>query len=980
MTLGALMLAAQLMAAAPTPQDLDRYRGVSMDVIKAETELRWRDGLKLARKQVAMAGKLFGKASEQRVDAMSSLARLSGLAGSLTKALVHYKAAAELADRVHGAASTRAWNAWGAYADQLFELKRVAEAEAIFSRNQKARTKRFGPAHVSVMVHRVLRAKRELRRRDFVAVEATYAKVLEHANGRPEYVREAMYGLAISAWRQGEAELTLKRVQALLDASTKSLGPAHPQTVGYHLMRGDVLTHLGRKKEAAPHYAKVEADYVQRLRQDKKRFGETACAQLWPRFQNLALLYRQLGRLGEAAKTFRELHGVCKASKGGYADRSSYMLGIVLRDLGNIDEAVKLVETGTRGMSARVGASRTRLQWFGLAETYRHARRYKDAAKAMRHIMKADDTTFGRKGNGWRPIQEQWLAIVEMAARRDKQATTLLRASLSSLEQRLRLALATGTERANRASFASLRYQLDLLATLEPRTSKVGALALETTLNRKGMVLDAAASSLAGLRRTMAMQDQKTLDALNVARASLARLIVARRPGMEPAIGKLEAQIQQLERKLRKASPAFRAVSAVDEGSVAAALPKDGVLLEFLAYQQFHPERPRDRMLGASKYALWVLRPDGKRVRLTIPDGAAVDKQVQALRKAASQPESDTKVLAQGLYRVLLAPAMVHLGPETTRLFIAADGTLTLLPFAALLDDQGRRLVERFRLTQLTSGRDLVRLQAPGPKPRQQAVLIAAPTFPAAAAKTAARTRGSRSREFRMPKWQPLPGTEAEAKALKGFLGKGTTVLTGDAATEAALKRVAGPRVLHLATHGFFLPGGAGTQKARFEILLPNVLRPSSPRLGGTENPLLRSGLVLAGANGLSSGVDDGVLTALEAAGLDLWGTELVVLSACETGVGDVARAGGVHGLRRALTIAGARSLVMSLWAVDDEATRALMTDFYRHLSQGVARSEALRRAQLKLMRKEETAHPAFWAAFVLAGDDTPLSKPAQAP
>jgi CHAT domain-containing protein len=143
----------------------------------------------------------------------------------------------------------------------------------------------------------------------------------------------------------------------------------------------------------------------------------------------------------------------------------------------------------------------------------------------------------------------------------------------------------------------------------------------------------------------------------------------------------------------------------------------------------------------------------------------------------------------------------------------------------------------------------------------------------------------------------------------------------------------------------------------------------------GPENPLLRSGLALAGANKLASGTEDGVLTALEASGLDLWGTKLVVLSACETGVGKVAQGEGVYGLRRALVIAGAESLLMSLWQVDDDATRDLITGYYRRLERGKGRSEALRLSQLRMLRSDKYQHPFYWASFIPSGQWKPMGR-----
>jgi CHAT domain-containing protein len=129
----------------------------------------------------------------------------------------------------------------------------------------------------------------------------------------------------------------------------------------------------------------------------------------------------------------------------------------------------------------------------------------------------------------------------------------------------------------------------------------------------------------------------------------------------------------------------------------------------------------------------------------------------------------------------------------------------------------------------------------------------------------------------------------------------------------------------------------------------------------------------MAGANQLRSGEDDGILTAMEATGLDLWGTKLVVLSACETGVGKVTNGEGVYGLRRALVIAGAESLMMSLWQVDDLATRDLMAGYYARLAAGAPRSSALRDTQLQIQANPKYAHPYYWASFLSAGDDSPI-------
>jgi CHAT domain-containing protein len=180
------------------------------------------------------------------------------------------------------------------------------------------------------------------------------------------------------------------------------------------------------------------------------------------------------------------------------------------------------------------------------------------------------------------------------------------------------------------------------------------------------------------------------------------------------------------------------------------------------------------------------------------------------------------------------------------------------------------------------------------------------------------------------------------------------------AATKTALGSHPAPRILHIATHGFFLddttskPPASGSDRRGFESG------------DGIQNPLLRSGLALAGANASSR---DGILTALEASGLNLWGTRLVTLSACDTGLGEVKNGEGVYGLRRALVLAGAETLVMSLWPVSDQVTRELMTAYYAGLKQGQGRGEALRQVQLKMLKSKYRQHPYYWASFIQAGE-----------
>jgi hypothetical protein len=271
-------------------------------------------------------------------------------------------------------------------------------------------------------------------------------------------------------------------------------------------------------------------------------------------------------------------------------------------------------------------------------------------------------------------------------------------------------------------------------------------------------------------------------------------------------------------------------------------------------------------------------------------------------------------------------------------------------------------LIETFTFNYLGTGRDLVREVPKSPTVARSPVVFADPVFgpmEMSGGDASQRSAPARSRRSVGARFEPLPGTAAEARAIKQVVPD-ATIYQGDRATETMLKAVAGPRILHLATHGFFLEDQVPAQAA--------------PAMSD-DDPMLRSGLVLASVNERRSGVDDGVLTALEAAGLDLAGTQLVVLSACETGVGDVKTGEGVFGLRRAFTAAGAETLVISLWQVDDAATEQFMVEFYRRLTRGEARGEALRQSALTLLRDPARRHPFYWASFIATGETGPLHR-----
>jgi CHAT domain-containing protein len=558
-----------------------------------------------------------------------------------------------------------------------------------------------------------------------------------------------------------------------------------------------------------------------------------------------------------------------------------------------------------------------------------------------------------------------------------QKALPLMMRGMRIEEHNLGLILATGSENQKRAYVAKLsgstNVNISLFAVSAPGDRQALDLALTTVLQRKGRVLEVLTDSTAALRRRLNPQDRELLNQLFDVRSQLATLAL-NGPGKmsfdqyRAQRQKQEERAERLESAMSSRSAEFRALSQpVTIERVQALLPEGAALVELVSYVRYD-FRLQIRG-GKPSYAAYVLAHEGAPAGLDLGEAAPIDSAVSALRAALRDPKrQDVKERARDLDQKVMRPIRNLLG-NTRTVLLSPDGALNLVPFGARMDEQGHYLNERYSFTYLTSGRDLLRLQIRAPA-RQGPMIVADPQFDLRSASSAAsQAAARRSLDLGSIDYPPLPGTAEEANELKRIL-PGAKALIGVQATEAALKQVQGPVILHIATHGFFLRDQTQPVDERRLLLLQEP--PASAPL--PENPLLRSGLVFAGVkNGWSGNGEDGVLTALEASSLDLVGTKLVVLSACDTGVGDVVNGEGVYGLRRALVLAGAESQVISLWPVSDEATRELMRDYYERLQAGEGRTEAMRHAQLKMQERSSRRHPFYWAGFIQSGNWTGL-------
>jgi CHAT domain-containing protein len=481
------------------------------------------------------------------------------------------------------------------------------------------------------------------------------------------------------------------------------------------------------------------------------------------------------------------------------------------------------------------------------------------------------------------------------------------------------------------------------------------------------------ADSLQRLRQNLSPENQAIFDKLAATRTQLAALLFREPEELSPGqyrtqVEALRTEAERLENILGQSSVEFRVESEpVTIAAVQPWIPKEAALVELVLYKPFNPKATKpDEKWGTPRYAAYILHRSGDIKWVDLGEAEPINRAVADFREALQSSSSDIQPVARALDAKLMQPIRKLLG-NTRTILLSPDSQLNLIPFAALVDENNNYLVENYSITYLTSGSDLLKLQTDAPS-RQAPVLLANPdyanpgnpetvqiasTSPSTDVTTSRGSNNSRSVDFAQLKFAPLEGTKLEADTIAPLLSN-VTVLTQSQATENTLKQLQAPNILHVATHGFFLQdvecvpasdarGGFSTPATIVPEYVGDRKQVCRPTPSNTENPLLRSGLALAGFNPRTSGNEDGVLTALEAAGLNLYGTQLVVLSACETGLGDVNNGEGVYGLRRAFVTAGAESQLMSLWKVDDYGTSELMSLYYKRLQNGEGRSEALR-------------------------------------
>lgn len=434
-------------------------------------------------------------------------------------------------------------------------------------------------------------------------------------------------------------------------------------------------------------------------------------------------------------------------------------------------------------------------------------------------------------------------------------------------------------------------------------------------------------------------------------------------------INNLTKEKNKLELQISKKIPEMEMEKQLNEVEISKLfkyIGKETLYVDFVKYYQYTGSKNR----GGERYSVFILTMESEAdysiKLLDIGEAEYIDNLINKYRTAIIEDDEEVVSLGARLYNLVFSP-ILEFSKGRTNIIISPDGELSKIPFEILPSKKGY-LIDEFPISYVNAGRDLLRRKRNPNNKIGDPIIIADPIYDIGDKsldnnnkKDKGFTRGHRLNLSKRDDLNlcRLPFTKIEGELIGSRFGQ--SVIMHDKVLESRIKKIKSPKLIHIATHGFFLEDkdrNSNRDNRGFVGMDWSTPEDRQNRITKLKNPLLRSGLALTGAKtwleggSLPKEAEDGLLTAEDVTTLDLTGTELVVLSACETGLGEVRTGEGVYGLRRAFVLAGAKTLIMSLWAVDDLATLILMDRFYENIIEGKSNyGEALREAQRYLRR-----------------------------
>ncbi|MFO0810963.1 MAG: tetratricopeptide repeat protein [Gemmataceae bacterium] len=949
--------------------------------------------------------------TQGELDAVVKNAAALEVAGNYKAALEQYEKATKMAEAIAGADSGTAGRLLAQQGSMLNQLGQYAKAEPILRRALKTCEAKQGPDHLDTA-------------RALSYLGTTYLATVQYAKAEPVLER----GLKIcesrlgpdhpeTVWALGDLALVYRhtgqyaKAEPLLERALKineaKRGPDHPDT-------GETLTSLASVYMYTGQNAKAEPLFQRALKICEVKKG--------PDHPDTAATLFFLASVHVATRQYAKaeplLQRCLKIHESRYGP-DHYTTALSLRDLakvyvrmGQYTKAEPLLQRSLVILESRFGPDHpdTAICLDALADLYALDRKYEKAEPLYRRSLTIRESKLGPDHPETAQVLSD-LAVLEGRLARAADAAAHFDRSRQAVRRHAVRTL-PALPAAAQAEFLAAGERIKFPVALSFALANAGDAALAAqsaawVVNGKANAHEANAESARAARGFDDPKLAQLAKRLSDLRGQLAALTVTTpKPGQEAArlgqfavLGRQEAEVAT---ELGRAGLAgLRAEPWVALDELRTALPDGAVFIDVVRFNvlKYGAVGAGENVWRSARYVAWVTPKTGPVKIVDLGLASSIDMAAAGVRKAlADAPqyirakgEPDAEQLMRGwldlLAKLVLHPLLPAAG-GATRWVVSPDAALWLVPWDAQPLPDGRYAAEALTISYAVSGRDPVyakQAAAAGVRPNAPLV-VADPDFDAGTGTplrpaAAAGPGNNRGLAGTLGAVQRLPGTAAEAQAVLPKLRRSADnaeprLVTGAQASVAAVLRAVRPRSLVLSTHGYFLPDQVLATPDAPEAKLPGE-KSRGPVLTAEgrpwENPLLRCGLLLAGCNrSPAAGGDTGVLTGLQVAGMDLRGCEMVVLSACETGLGDVKTGEGVAGLRQAFQLAGAQAVVATLWQVPDRESAKLMMAFFDSLAAGKPRAEALRTAQLAQIesrrQRNAASHPFFWAAYTLTG------------
>ncbi|BBE50463.1 Photosystem I assembly protein Ycf3 [Ferriphaselus amnicola] len=989
--------AAAIKAKASGAESVETAQQLNIQALTYRIQEQYDKALPLLLRALPIYEKTLGAEHPETVGCLDDLAGLYVKLVEYEKALPYYQRALAIREKTLGPEHSELAETLNALAKLHEEMGQYSGAAPYYQRALAIREKTLGREHADTLLSMNDLAGLHYKFGQYDQALQLYQRVLsvrEKTLG-PNHSQTAvsLEGLGLVYADLSQYDKALPLYQRALQIREKAFGLEHPTVASSLNNLASLYRSLGQYEKALPLYQQALAIDENAL---GKEHPDTATD-----LNNLAALFDDLGQYDKEIPLLLRALAIREKSLGAEHPSTATSLGNLAGLYETLEQYDKALALYQRALSIReksLGAEHadTAISLSNLAMVYRRLGQFDQSLPLLQRALSIREKVFGQEHEDTanslsflaflHGIQRQPVESLAYFRRGEHAIGLVIERAFSILTEQEKLALVQGNVWSYHGMLSLIHRQL----ASDPAAIRAG---LDLVLSRKGIVFDAQARQQDAIARSLDPETKKLWDALSNQRSELAKLMQSKPETLgseayQKRIADYQAAITQLESQLASKSALVAQEfkqRTVTSQEVANTLGKSGVLAEFVKIQDYDWEH--GKWSDTWRYLAFILHGDGKIQLVDLGEAGALESTVQAALKPiglVGSSNDQQQDATRSLYQTLWQPIAAAVG-DANKVVFSPDGLLNLVPFAAMQDDNGHYLIESRQISYVTSGRDLTKGDL-GIKPETELYLAANPKFDLAVqvSPTPASeelTRGAvRSAGFGLH-FSPLPGTAQEAEQVPSYLTGKHTVLTGKEATEDSVLNIRRPRVMHLSTHGFFLADQAsitqGTRGAsRIDSEQPQTHHSDSASAlpAGYENPLVRSGLAFAGANhaGDAKGGRDGLLTALEVSGMDLHGTDLVTLSACETGRGEVKSGEGVFGLRRAFALAGTAHLMMSLWPVSDDVTAQQMQRFYQLYGKKTNPAAALRQAQLatiaELRSKKGQAEPALWAPFIVQG------------